>query len=73
MINAMTEGSPADLAGLQAGDVLLAIGDVRIFGQTSLARAMAAIGEGETVTVLFFRNGAVWQTQLTRPSNSMSL
>ena len=73
MINAMTQGSPADLAGLQAGDVLLAIGDVRIFGQTSLARAMAAIKDGETVTVLFFRNGAVWQTQLTRPSNSMSL
>ena len=73
MINAMTEGSPADLAGLQAGDVLLAIGDVRIFGQTSLARAKAAIGDGETVTILFFRNGAVWQTQLTRPSNSMSL
>jgi hypothetical protein len=25
--------------------------------------------EGQTVTVIFFRNGKVWQTQLTRPGN----
>ncbi len=73
MITGMTEGSAADLAGLQAGDVLLAIGDVRIFGATSLARASYNVDEGETVTVLFYRNGAVWQTQMTRPSDAMSL
>ena len=73
MISSMTPDSPADAAGLQAGDILLAIGDVRIFGGSSLDRARAAIAEGETVDVLFYRNGAVWVTQLTRPSNSMSL
>ncbi|MBR6954768.1 MAG: PDZ domain-containing protein [Clostridia bacterium] len=73
LITAMEPGSPADLAGLKAGDVLLAIGDVRIFGGTSVDRAKAAMAEGDTVTVLFFRNGSVWQTQLTRPSTASSI
>lgn len=73
IIMSMSPDGLADLAGLQAGDVLLAIGDVRILGDTSLQRAKAAISEGTTVTVLFYRNGKVWQTQLTRPSDSMSL
>ena len=73
IITSMEPGGLADQAGLQAGDVLLAIGDVRIFGLTSLDRAKATVGTGETVTVLFYRNGTVWQTQLTRPSDTMSL
>lgn len=73
LISGMTKGSPADLAGLQAGDVLLAVGDVRIFGGSSLDRARAAIAAGDTVDVLFYRNGAVWVTQLTRPADEVSL
>ncbi|MBR6863181.1 MAG: PDZ domain-containing protein [Acidaminococcaceae bacterium] len=73
MITSMTPDSPADAAGLQTGDVLLAIGDVRIFGSSSLDRARAAIAAGDTVDVLFYRNGAVWVTQLTRPSDEVSL
>ena len=73
LINTMQPGSPADAAGLKSGDVLMAVGDVRIFGQTSLERAKAAVAAGETVTVLFCRNGSVWQTQLTRPSDAASI
>ena len=73
MIGNMEPGSPADLAGLKAGDILLAIGDTRIFGGTTLDRAKAAMAEGQTVTVLFYRNGGVWQTQLTRPSTASSI
>ncbi len=69
----LTPGTPMDSAGLARGDILLAIGDVRILGESSLDRAKASIGEGESVTVLFLRNGEVWQTTLTRPSSTQSI
>ena len=62
-----------DAAGLVAGDVLLAIGDTPILGNSSLDCAKAAMAEGDTVTVLFLRNGEVYQTTLTRPSEAQSL
>lgn len=73
LITGMEPGSPADMAGLKAGDILLAIGGVRIFGDGSVDRAKAAMLEGQTVTVLFYRNGKVWQTQLTRPGDMFSI
>jgi len=69
LINSMTPGSPLDGAGLQNNDVLLAVGDVRIFGAGTLIRAAAAVQEGDSVEVLFFRNGSVYVTTLTRPGN----
>lgn len=73
LVTGMEPGSPADMAGLKAGDILLAIGNVRIFGDGSVNRAKAGMLEGQTVTVIFFRNGKVWQTQLTRPGNMTSI
>ncbi|MBQ6960661.1 MAG: PDZ domain-containing protein [Clostridia bacterium] len=73
LVTSMEPGSLADAAGLKAGDILLAIGDVRIFGDGSLDRAKASMAEGQTVTVLFYRNGKVWQTQLTWPSSTFSI
>ena len=69
----LTPGSPMDAAGMAAGDVLLAIGETPILGNSSLDRAKAAMAEGDTVTVLFLRNGEVYQTTLTRPSEGQSL
>ncbi len=73
LITGMEPGSPADAAGLKAGDILLAVGDVRIFGDGSVDRAKAGMLEEQTVTVLFYRNGKVWQTLLTRPGNMTSI
>ena len=73
LITGMEPGSPADAAGLKAGDILLAMGGVRIFGDGSVDRAKAALLEGQAVTVLFYRNGKVWQTQLTRPGDTISI
>lgn len=66
-VNLVDEGSPAAEAGLEAGDIILAIGDTRIFGQTSLARARARMAEGESQLMLYWRNGKVYVTTLTRP------
>ncbi|MBR3494782.1 MAG: PDZ domain-containing protein, partial [Clostridia bacterium] len=73
LVTKLTPGSPMDAAGLAAGDVLLAIGETPILGNSSLDRAKASIAEGDTVTVLFLRNGEVYQTTLTRPSEAQSL
>lgn len=66
-VNLVDEASPAAEAGLEAGDIILAIGDTRIFGQTSLARARARMAEGESQLMLYWRNGKVYVTTLTRP------
>ena len=67
MITEIKEGSPAAEAGLQKGDILLAIGDTRIFGMTSVARAMAAIKAGKSAETLFLHNGSIYRTEITRP------
>jgi len=67
LLQKMEPGCMFDYAGLKAGDVLLAIGDTRIFSTTSIDRALSRLNAGESTTVLFFRNGAVYQTQLVTP------
>ena len=70
LIQKMDPGSMMDAAGLKMGDVLLAIGDVRIYGTTSIERAMAGLSAGQAVTVLFLRNGVVYQTQMVAPGGA---
>lgn len=72
LVGVLEEGSPLDLAGIQAGDILLSIGDVRIFGGASLQRARAKLTAGESATVLYWRNGDVYITEVTRPSEHES-
>ena len=67
LIQKMDPGSMFDEAGLKSGDILLAVGDVRIFGTTSIDRALSRLQPGQPVTVLFLRNGVVYQTQLVPP------
>ena len=59
--------SPAAKAGLKKGDVLLAIGNVRIFGASSLVRAASYIKAGKSAVMLFLRKGVVYQTEIARP------
>ncbi len=70
LINTVTPGSPADQAGLHAGDILLAIGDFRIFGGASIDRAKVSLTPGQTAVVLFLRNGTVYQGTLTAPGGA---
>ncbi|MFE7763852.1 S1C family serine protease [Streptomyces sp. NPDC057438] len=53
----MTEGSAADQAGLRSGDVITKVDDTKIRILTSLAEALASRRPGETVRVMFLRDG----------------
>jgi len=50
-------GSAAEKAGLQAGDVVLAIGTTRLAGLKDLSEALKAHAPGDSVTVTVLREG----------------
>jgi serine protease Do len=53
----VTEGSPAKAAGLEAGDTILAIDGSEIADSRDLARKVARIKPGSTVTLAIVRGG----------------
>ncbi len=57
-INSVVRSSPAATAGLQAGDIIVAIGDVAVNNSTDLTRALTAYRAGEKVSVQVYRNGS---------------
>jgi putative serine protease PepD len=57
VLQAVTSGGPADLAGLRAGDVILAIGDHQVTDADALIAAVRAHRPGETVQVTYERSG----------------
>ena len=50
-VQEVREGSPAAEAGIQAGDVLLAVGDTQLQGLRDLSAALKGHSAGDTVTV----------------------
>ena len=66
-IASIEDGMPAADAGLQAGDVIVGIGDVTILGDATLRKARGQIAPGESATLTFWRDGAYYQTELLRP------
>ena len=66
-IETIKDGMPAADAGLQAGDVIVGIGDVTILGDATLRKARGQIAPGESATLTFWRDGAYYQTELLRP------
>ncbi|WP_420033242.1 S1C family serine protease [Streptomyces sp. cg28] len=53
----VTDGGPADKAGLKAGDVITELGDEKITTMTSLQEALADEKPGDKVKVTFTRDG----------------
>jgi S1-C subfamily serine protease len=54
-ISGVTPGSPAERAGLQAGDAILQIGETPIASLRDLSAALKARNPGDTVTVTYQR------------------
>lgn len=58
-VTAVTPGSPAEQAGVEAGDVLVKVGDIAIRGEEwgTLFRARYGNAEGATIPIVVNRNG----------------
>ena len=57
LVARILEGSPADQAGLEPGDVIRKLGDVRLRDTDSLRRALGLARAGERLPLIYLRNG----------------
>ncbi|MCQ8774704.1 S1C family serine protease [Streptomyces telluris] len=62
---AVTQGGPADRAGLRAGDVITAVGGNGISTMQSLSEALAGLKPGERTEVTYDRDGTEHTTTVT--------
>lgn len=65
IISEVLPGGPGDLAGIQVGDVLLAVGDLPIDSEATCARALAAAAIDTPVTVRVRRGTRASDIQVT--------
>ena len=63
-INAVEEGSPAEALGIEAGDVLIRVGDIRISDADDLETALYSYEVGDIVTIIIARNGEYYQADV---------
>ena len=54
-VTSVTPGSPADAAGVAAGDVVTSVGDQRVTDMADLVAAVARRRPGDPVTVALWR------------------
>ncbi|MCP2239656.1 S1C family serine protease [Thermoanaerobacterium thermosaccharolyticum] len=64
------QGSGADVAGLQAGDVITAVDGTKVGTFDSLQSIIAKHKVGDTITVTFWRNGKTLSTKVELMSSS---
>lgn len=64
-VDAAMSGSPAERAGFQKGDVIVQVADVKIDGLDDLQYALTHYKAGDTLTVVFVRDGKQQETRVT--------
>lgn len=71
---AVVPGSPADLAGIEANDIILEVNGTRLEGAQGLPKALENFKVGDTVTLKVYHDGQEVERQATlveRPQNSL--
>ncbi len=68
-LRSVEEGSPAQEAGLQEGDIIVGIGEQTILGGMTLRLSRASFAPGDIQTVYFWRDGQYYTTEMMRPEN----
>ena len=64
-IGSLTEGGPAQAAGLQVGDVITSINGTEVTSAVEVSAALSGAQEGDVVTVGYERSGQQEQAQVT--------
>ena len=64
-ITEVESGSDAAQKGIEAGDILISVGDVRVTTADELTSAMAAYDVGDTVRIIIFRSGRQYSADIT--------
>ena len=64
-IRTIAPNSPAAQAGLQSGDIMIAIDDKAILTYDEMNEIKNSHKVGDTITIKFVRNGSTQTTQLT--------
>ncbi len=64
-LQAVRAGTAAEEAGLQAGDVILQIGEVEVKNIYGLQEALTTYATGQTVVIVFLRDGERMETTAT--------
>jgi serine protease Do len=57
-VSAVTSGSPAEVAGVRAGDIILRFGDIEVEDDTHLVNLVSLTPIGEQVEIVVLRDGA---------------
>jgi len=65
LITSVAEDSPAEKAGLAAGDVIVAIGDVKVADSGDLIRALAGQDDAKSLAVKIYRKGKAQDVTVT--------
>ena len=68
-LRSVEEGSPAQEAGLQEGDIIVGIGEQTILGDMTLRLSRASFAPGDIQTVYFWRDGQYYTAEMMRPEN----
>ena len=67
VLRSVEDGSPAQDAGLQEGDIIVGIGEQTILGDRTLRLSRASFAPGDIQTVYFWRDGQYYTTEMMRP------
>lgn len=66
-VKSVEEFSPAEEAGLQAGDIIVGVGEVTILGDATLRKARGQVLPGQSAALYFWRDGTYYVTDIVRP------
>ncbi len=72
VVLSVADGSPADEAGIERGDIITEFGNTEIAEYTMLEDAVKSSSPGDKITVKLYRSGKYYTTKLTVSSNNAS-
>lgn len=70
VVLSVSDGSPADKAGIEKGDIITEYGDTKITEYTMLEDAVKNSSPGDSVTVKLYRSGKYYTAKITVSSNN---